>query len=90
MTAITTILKSREKFTTRKFLATVEPPNKGHFGSGDFVLYLEALLWWEVRISIISSRVIPIGAVARVLYLEIVLWWEAPLYLYGIIIAKHV
>ena len=43
---------------------TVEPPNKGHFGSGDFVLYLEAVLWWEVRITIVSTRVIPIGAVA--------------------------
>ena len=24
---------------------TVEPPNKGHFGSGDFVFYLEVVLW---------------------------------------------
>ena len=37
---------------------TVKPPNKGHFGSGDFVLYLEAVLWWEVRITILSTRVI--------------------------------
>ena len=26
---------------------TVEPPNKGHFGSGDFVRYSEVVLWWE-------------------------------------------
>ena len=58
---------------------TVKPPNKGHFGSGDFVLYLEALLWWEVRIIIVSTRVIPIRAVASVLYIEVVLWWEGPL-----------
>ena len=29
---------------------TVEPPNKGHFGSTAFVLYLEAVLRWEVQI----------------------------------------
>ena len=28
---------------------TVEPPNKGHFGSGTFVLFSEVVLWWEVR-----------------------------------------
>ena len=55
---------------------TVEPPNKGHFGSGDFVLYLEAVLWWEVGITIVSTRVIPIGAIASVLHIEVVLWWE--------------
>ena len=58
---------------------TVEPLNKGYFGSGDFVLYLEAVLWWEVPITIVSTRVIPIGAVASVLYIEVVLWWESPL-----------
>ena len=58
---------------------TVEPPNKGHFGSGDFVLNIEAVLWWEVRITIVSTRVILIGAVASVLYAEVVLWWEGPL-----------
>ena len=58
---------------------TVEPPNKGHFGSGDFVLYLEAVLWWEVRITTVSTRVIPISAIASVLYIEVVLWWEGPL-----------
>ena len=58
---------------------TVEPPNKGHFGGGDFVLYLEAVLWWEVRITTVSTRVIPIGAIASVLYIEVVLWWEGPL-----------
>ena len=58
---------------------TVEPPNKGHFGSGYFVLYLEAVLWWEVRITIVGTRVIPIGAIASVLYIEVVLWWEGPL-----------
>ena len=56
----------------------MEPPNKGHFGR-DFVLYLEAVLWWEVRITIVSTRVIPIGALASVLYIEVVLWWEGPL-----------
>jgi len=28
---------------------TVEPPNKGHFGSKAFVLFSEVVLWWEVR-----------------------------------------
>ena len=28
---------------------TVEPPNKGHFGSRAFVLFSEVVLWWEVR-----------------------------------------
>ena len=28
---------------------TVEPPNKGQFGSRAFVLYSEVVLWWEVR-----------------------------------------
>ena len=31
----------------------------------------------------ISTRVIPIGAVASVLYIEVVLWWEDPLYIGG-------
>ena len=30
------------------FLNTVEPLNKGHFGSKAFVLYSEVVLWWEV------------------------------------------
>ncbi len=30
-------------------MITVEPPNKGHFGSRHFVLYREAVLWWEVK-----------------------------------------
>ena len=29
--------------------STVEPPNKGHFGNRAFVLFSEAVLWWEVR-----------------------------------------
>ena len=37
------------------------------------------ILWWEVRITIVSTRVIPIGAVASVLYIEVVLWWEGSL-----------
>ena len=45
---------------TRQYESTVEPPNEGHFGSGDFVLYLEAVLWWEVPITIVSTRVISI------------------------------
>ena len=28
---------------------TVEPPNKGHFGSRAFVLFSEVVLWWQVR-----------------------------------------
>ena len=32
---------------------TVEPPNKGHFGSGAFVLYSEVVLWWEVQINLL-------------------------------------
>ena len=50
---------------------TVEPSNEGHLGSGDFVFYLEAVLWWEVRITIVSTRVIPISAVASVLYIKV-------------------
>ena len=30
---------------------TVEPLNKGHFGSRAFVLFSEVVLWWEVRVS---------------------------------------
>ena len=29
--------------------STVEPLNKGHFGSRGFVLFSEVVLWWEVR-----------------------------------------
>ena len=57
-------------------VCTVEPPNKGHFGSRAFVLYLEAVLWWEVRITIVSTI---IGVIASVLCMEVVLWWEGPL-----------
>jgi len=32
-----------------ELLNTVEPPNKGHFGSRAFVLFSEVVLWWEVR-----------------------------------------
>ncbi len=28
---------------------TVEPPNKGHFGSRAFVLFSKVVLWWEVH-----------------------------------------
>ena len=28
---------------------TVEPLNKGHFGSRGFVLFSEVVLWWEVQ-----------------------------------------
>ena len=31
------------------YTCTVEPPNKGHFGSRGFVLFSEVVLWWEVR-----------------------------------------
>jgi len=31
---------------------TVEPPNKGHFGSRAFVLFSEVVLWWEVRANV--------------------------------------
>ena len=30
-------------------LNTVEPLNKGHFGSRGFVLFSEVVLWWEVQ-----------------------------------------
>ena len=55
--------------------------NKGHFGSVAFGLYWEVVLWWEVRITIVSTRVhvMSIGAIASVLYTEVVLWWEGPL-----------
>ena len=58
---------------------TVEPLNKGHFGSATFVLYSEAVLWWEVRIIIVSTTIISIGAIASVLHIEVVLWWDGPL-----------
>ena len=29
--------------------STVEPLNKGHFGSTGFVLFSEVVLWWEVQ-----------------------------------------
>ena len=61
------------------YMYTVEPPNKGHFGIMTFVLYLEAVLWWEVRIIIVSTIIISVGAIASVLYLVVVLWWEGPL-----------
>ena len=32
---------------------TVEPPNKGHFGSGAFVLFSEFVLWWKVRVNLL-------------------------------------
>ena len=57
----------------------VEPPNKGHFESATFVLYLEAVLWWEVQIITVRTIIISIGAIAHVLYIEVVLWWEGPL-----------
>ena len=58
----------------------MEPPNKGHFGSRVdlFVLYWEAVLWWEVRITTESTRVMSISAIASVLYTEVVLWWKGP------------
>ena len=40
----------------------------------------EAVLWWEVRATTESTRVMPIGAIASVLYTEVVLWWEGPLH----------
>ena len=49
------------------------------FGSATFVLYSEAVLWWDVRIIIVSTIIILIGAIASVLYIEVVLWWEGPL-----------
>ena len=57
----------------------MEPPNKGHFGSVTFVLYLEAVLWWEVQIITVSTIIISFGTIASVLYIEVVLWWEGPL-----------
>ena len=56
-------------------MSTVEPPNKGHFGSATFALHLEAVLWWQVRIITVSTIIISIGAIAHVLYIEVVLWW---------------
>ena len=43
-----------------------------------FVLYSEAVLWWEVQYTV-STVVISINAIARVLCIEVVLWWEGPL-----------
>ena len=58
---------------------TVEPQNEGQFGSETFVLYSEAVLWWEAQIIIESTIIMSIGAIAGVLYIEVVLWWEGPL-----------
>ena len=41
-----TNLGAVDKFTCCEI--TVEPPDKGHFGSKAFVLYSEVVLWWEV------------------------------------------
>ena len=62
-----------KRCTSYKYSATSEI--RTHFGSRAFVLYMEAVLWWEVRIVIVIS----IGAIACVLYIEVVLWWEGPL-----------
>ena len=35
---------------------TVEPLNKGHFGSKASVLYTEVVLWWEVRLNLKESK----------------------------------
>ena len=47
------IVSRYPKFTcmsgVRSVCYTVEPPNKGHFGSRSFVLFSEVVLWWEVR-----------------------------------------
>jgi len=37
------------RFTIHVYRYTVEPPNKGHFGSTALVLFSEVVLWWEVR-----------------------------------------
>ena len=42
--------------STLKKHNTVDPPNKGHFGDVAFVLYWEAVLWWEVRITSYSKH----------------------------------
>ena len=34
---------------TAIYNGTVEPLNKGHFGSRGFVLFSEVVLWWEVQ-----------------------------------------
>ena len=44
---------------------------------GWLVLYLEAVLWWEIRMGTI---IISIGVIASVLYLDVVLWREGPSY----------
>ena len=31
-------------------VSTVEPPNKGHFGNGHFVLFSEAVPTWRLAI----------------------------------------
>ena len=62
----------------RKESQCIEPLNRGHFGSKAFVLYSEAVLLWEVRITCASTIVISIGAAASVgnILIEVVLWWE--------------
>ena len=65
---------SKKDTTNLKIWYTAEPLNKGHVGSRAFVLYPEAVLWWEVRITIVSTIVISISAIACVLYIEVVLW----------------
>ena len=60
----------------------MEPPNKGHFVSGGFSPYSEAVLCMVGGLNrmYINTMVISMGATAGVLYIEVVLWWEAPLY----------
>ena len=75
----TCIIRVHRKHRQCHKVYTVEPLNKGHLGSVVFVLYWEDVLWWEVRITIVSTTVMSIGAIASVLYTEVVLWWEGPL-----------
>ena len=37
----------------------VEPPKKGHFGSGGFCPYSEAVLFWEVTLALYYYKSVP-------------------------------
>ena len=45
------IIRITGKVTVYRRITTVEPPNKGHFGTGNFVLYREVVLFSECPLS---------------------------------------
>ena len=60
-------------YNYKQLESTVVSLNNRHFGSMAFVLYWEAVLWWEVQITVVRTRVKSIGETTSVLYTEVVL-----------------